>query len=81
MYSYKLICEKKSLITKHQISAFEEKLPTDQFIRIHRSYIISISKIVAFNSTEIDIADRQLPIGRSYKNQVLKILNISEGSI
>lgn len=77
----KVICEKKSLITKHQISAFEEKLPTDQFIRIHRSYIISISKIVAFNSTEIDIADRQLPIGRSYKNQVLKILNISEGSI
>ena len=53
----KVICEKKSLITKHQISAFEEKLPTDQFIRIQRSYIISISKIVAFNSAEIDIAD------------------------
>jgi len=37
--------------------------------------------IEAYNSTEIDITDRQLPIGRSYKNQVLKILNISEGSI
>ena len=77
----KVICEKKSLVTKHPISAFEEKLPSDLFIRIHRSYIVSISKIEAFNSTEIDIADRQLPIGRSYKNQVLKVLNINEGSI
>jgi len=77
----KVICKKKSLITKHPISAFEEKLPADQFIRIHRSYIVSIAKIEAFNSTEIDIADRQLPIGRSYKNQVLKVLNINEGSI
>ena len=41
----------------------------------------SLSKIEAFTSTEIDISDRQLPIGRSYKNQVLKVLNISEGSI
>jgi len=75
----KIICEKKSLITKYPISAFEEKLPSDQFIRIHRSYIVSIAKIEAFNSTEIDIANRQLSIGRSYKNQVLKILNINEG--
>lgn len=77
----KIICEKKSLITKHPISAFEEKLPSDLFIRIHRSYIVSVTKIEAFNSTEIDILDRQLPIGRSYKNQVLKVLNISDGSI
>ncbi|MFC2152444.1 LytR/AlgR family response regulator transcription factor [Bacteroidota bacterium] len=77
----KIICEKKSLITKHPISAFEEKLPSNLFIRIHRSFIISTAKIEAFNSTEIDIADRQLPIGRSYKNQVLKVLNINEGSI
>lgn len=77
----KIICEKKSLVTKFPISAFEEKLPEEQFIRIHRSYIVSVAKIEAFNSTEIDIADRQLPIGRSYKNQVLKVLNINEGSI
>lgn len=77
----KIICNKKTLITKHSISTFEEKLPPESFIRIHRSYIINVAKIEAFNSTEIDILDRQLPIGRSYKNQVLKILNIGEGSI
>lgn len=77
----KIICEKKSLVTKHPISAFEEKLPSEQFIRIHRSFIVSIAKIEAFNTTEIDIADRQFPIGRSYKSQVLKVLNINEGSI
>lgn len=77
----KIICEKKSLVTKHTIGTFEDKLPPECFIRIHRSYIINISKIEAFNTTEIDIHDRQLPIGRNYKNQVLKILNISESSI
>ncbi|MBU8891211.1 MAG: response regulator [Bacteroidales bacterium] len=77
----KIICKKKSLITKHPISTFEEKLPQEYFIRIHRSYIINFALIEAFNSTEIDIHDRQLPIGRSYKNHVLKVLNISEGSI
>ncbi len=77
----KVVCRKKSLVTKHQISSFEEKLPPEIFLRIHRSYIVNISMIEAFNTTEIDILDRQLPIGRSYKNQVLKVLHFNEGNI
>jgi len=77
----KVVCEKKTLITKLSISSFEEKLPQEHFVRIHRSYIVNISRIEAFNSTEVDILDRQLPLGRSYKNQVLRILNINESSI
>ena len=68
----------RKVITKNQISHFEEKLPPEKFVRIHRSYIVSISKITAFTSTMIEIGKEELPIGRSYKNGVIKTLNYNE---
>jgi DNA-binding LytR/AlgR family response regulator len=64
----------KSVVTKEQISAFENKLNNDDFIRIHRSYIVSINKIEAFSNTTIEISEKELPIGRSYKNSVMERL-------
>lgn len=66
----------KRIITKQKISYLEQKLPEDYFIRIHRSFIISINKIEAFSSTSIDVNGQELPIGRSYKSEVAKLLNI-----
>lgn len=68
----------KSVITKQSITYFEELLPSDSFIRIHRSYIVSISKIEAFTATDIEIGNKELPIGRSYKKGVFKSLNFFE---
>ncbi|MCK5822545.1 MAG: response regulator transcription factor [Bacteroidales bacterium] len=65
----------KSVITKEQISAFENKLDKKDFIRIHRSYIVSINKIEAFSATTIEIGNKELPIGRSYKNSVMEKLS------
>lgn len=67
--------EHKKIITKESISHFEEKLPTGQFLRIHRSFIVHISKITAFSANSVEINDLELPLGRSYKNTVLKALN------
>jgi len=66
---------KKSIVTKNQIGVLAEKLPADKFVRIHKSYIVSISRIEAFTSSTIEIKNKELPIGRSYKNLVLKTLN------
>jgi len=66
---------KKSIVTKNQIGNLEEKLPADKFVRIHKSYIVSILRIDAFTSNTIEIKTKELPIGRSYKNMVLKTLN------
>ena len=66
---------RKSIVTKNQIGFLEEKLPADKFVRIHKSYIVSISIIDAFTSNTIEIKNKELPIGRSYKNLVLKTLN------
>ena len=64
----------KTIVTRETISAIEAKLPRDVFIRIHRSYIISIANITSFTNEQIVIADKSLPISRSYKQHVLSIL-------
>lgn len=64
----------RELMTYQKISHLEEVLPKGRFVRIHRSFIASIDRIEAFSSTDIEIAGRELPIGRNYKALVMKIL-------
>ncbi|MBC5993514.1 LytR/AlgR family response regulator transcription factor [Pontibacter cellulosilyticus] len=67
--------ESKEIISYQKISFLEEKLPTDKFLRIHRSFIVALDKIQAFSATAVDIGKTEIPIGRFYKNEVLQILN------
>ncbi len=71
----RIVTVHKSVVTKHAITYFEEVLPSSEFLRIHRSYIVAISKIEAFTAVNIEIGNKEIPIGRSYKNIVLKNLN------
>ncbi len=67
----------KVIITRETISSIEAKLPKADFLRIHRSFIISISKIESFTNEFIEIHKKALPISRSYKKEVLfKLENI-----
>lgn len=59
-----------TVITKDTISDFEDKLPSN-FIRIHRSFIVNSDRVSAFTSQDIEIGDKEIPIGKSYKDQVL----------
>jgi len=54
----------------------EELLPEDDFIRIHRSFIVSITKIEGYHSHAVDIAGKELPIGRNYKSDCQRRLRI-----
>ena len=67
--------ETKEIISYQKISFLEEKLPTDKFLRIHRSFIVALDKIQAFSASAVDIGKSEIPIGRFYKNEVLQILN------
>lgn len=62
------------IVAKHTLSAFELILPEDEFIRIHRSYIVSVGKIKGFNSQSIDIGNKELPIGPNYQKSVFEKL-------
>lgn len=76
----KIVTASKAIITKQPISSLEELLPTDSFIRIHRSYIVALSKINSFNADSVEIRKNELPIGRLYKHDVNKLLNASSAN-
>lgn len=54
-----------------------EELPNNNFIRIHKSYIVALNKISSFYGNTIEINKKSLPIGRSYKEHVKKYLTSS----
>jgi DNA-binding LytR/AlgR family response regulator len=65
----------KDIITQQKISYLEESLPKDIFLRVHRSFIVNVSKVDAYSATDIELGKHQVPIGRNYKNDVTKILS------
>jgi|SRR3989304_8272987 len=64
----------RTIKVKHTISEFWERLPETGFIRIHRSFIVSIKQITGFTANCIEINDIELPIGRNYKELVFNAL-------
>jgi DNA-binding LytR/AlgR family response regulator len=68
----KIITPGRSVITYQRIGYMEEKLPENKFVRIHKSYIIAVDKIVSYNNEEVNVQSFSLPIGRNYKQQFLK---------
>lgn len=71
----KIHLSNKTIVTRETISAIEAKLPKKLFIRIHRSYIISIKHITSFTNEQVIILKKSLPISRSYKSKVLQLLD------
>ena len=62
------------------LSTLEEMLPANEFLRIHKSYIVAIYKIDSYNADTIHIAKHELPIGRLYKFDVNRVLNASSAT-
>lgn len=65
---------RKRQIFKETLSSLQEKLIPHGFLRCHKSYLVPVSKIKAFNAEGIELEETFIPIGRSYKEEVLKIL-------
>ncbi|NOZ48000.1 MAG: response regulator transcription factor [Chlorobi bacterium] len=70
----RIITTRKKVVTKQQLSFFEEKLDNTLFLRIHRSIIVSVKRIESYGSSFVEIAGIELPIGRSYKEKVISEL-------
>ncbi len=66
-------------VVHKSLTAITEELPQSNFIRIHRSYTISINKINALEGNTIEISGKKIPIGRNYLKQTKeRIFNINE---
>lgn len=66
--------KEKKITTKERISKLAAHLPENKFIRIHRSYIISLDHIEAVGNSIIEIAGESIPVGRNYKHIVEQIM-------
>ena len=64
----------KSIVTRLQLQEIEDLFDNGGFLRIHRSFIAAKDKITAFSATNVEINDKSIPIGRSYKDFVLSAL-------
>ncbi len=76
----KIVSSSKTLVTKYVLSSLEEVLPSDEFLRIHKSYIVAINKIDSYNADGIEIAKHELPVGRLFKHDVNRVLNASSAT-
>ncbi|MCL6268256.1 LytR/AlgR family response regulator transcription factor [Flagellimonas myxillae] len=65
---------KSEIPTTQRIGYLAEKLPKTHFIRIHRSFIVSLDKVTAFNSIMVEVHGKELPIGRNYRSHALEVL-------
>ena len=64
----------KNLIAKQTITAMENLLSEHKFMRVHRSYMVSINKISGYNGISVQLETKEIPIGRLYKQVVMEKL-------
>lgn len=62
----KIYLPQKSILTLMTLKTIMQKLPSKEFLRVHRSYIVPVSKIENVSKSKVRIADKEIPIGVSY---------------
>ena len=61
----------KYLLVRHSISSLELLLSEHKFLRVHRSYLVSLLKITGYNGVHVKLKEDEIPIGRLYKQHVM----------
>lgn len=67
------VTKEKLLITKMQIGHIQELL-NDDFVRIHRSFIVAKKKVQSYSHVEVNVGNSVLPVGTNYKENIGKLL-------
>ncbi|NRB61029.1 MAG: response regulator transcription factor [Winogradskyella sp.] len=69
----KLYLVDKIIISHQTLISLKQQLPEDQFIRVHKSFMVSIDKIELIEGNRIVISNHKIPIGKMYKLNVTKL--------
>jgi len=67
----KIRLDDRTVVTRETLANIEAKLPQKDFLRVHRSYIVSYNNINSYTGEYVEVDKRMIPISRSYKNDVL----------
>lgn len=70
----KVYTSRFSIVCYEKLSGLEKLLPTEQFVRIHRSYIVNLDRVEVFTSTWLKIGEKKFTIGRNYREEVRRNL-------
>jgi DNA-binding LytR/AlgR family response regulator len=71
----KIYISEKPIVTQMSMKALEEKLPSGDFIRVHRSFIVAFNKIDFIQKQMLTIGNKEIPISEHYRDQLFKIIN------
>jgi two-component system, LytTR family, response regulator len=71
----KIYLPQKSILTLMTLKTISQKLPSKEFVRIHRSYIVPISKIENISKSKVKIGDKEIPIGISYSESFFSVMD------
>ena len=64
----------REIITYQRLSNMEEMLPSNRFLRIHKSFIINMQNIDSYSASGVEINKYELPFGRLFKDEAMKVL-------
>lgn len=70
----KMCTSKKMIMVAETMTAIEERLPEDLFLRVHKSYVVSIKKIERIEESTIRMGEKVIPIGKTYKRDVERMI-------
>ena len=74
----KVVCTKQMFVVNERIATLTRLLPQSQFIRVHKSYIINVSKITSYDRNHFHIDDEKIPIGISFRPKLEGLLRLFE---
>lgn len=67
-----IYCGPERIMSKQTLTQFEEQLPGNKFVRIHKSYVVSMKAVKFFEGNEVAVDGKKLPVGKVYRNEMLK---------
>ena len=70
----KIYVDKKPILTKSTLKNIEQRLPSDEFVRVHKSYIVAFSRIDYIENNRIVIDEKRIPIGNQFREAFYKML-------
>jgi len=70
-----LLSNTRPVITRMSMKSLEEKLPADKFVRVHKSFIVSLNKITSIRKGRISMLKAQIPISEHFKENLYKFID------
>lgn len=70
----KIATPHKNYVTKSSMKNVEEKLPSDHFLRVHKSFIVNLDRVQAFENNHVIIGEHKIPLGSNNREEFLRFL-------